>query len=536
MGKEESPQITRRVTRLSSSTAVTSNEVETEKITKPYKPTLNDFVFGGEQLSFNDLLSSFPARGNQIRELLRLLGPVNSPMLPLFVYGDPSTGKTSTILQIFRYLNRPFVYASCRTCYSLQILFESVLNQLLLHKKNAANGYSSTKRCIKPSDFVNFLREELTSVIEKLRSLKKLGSNKSAGKPNGNILYLIFDNLELIREWDKSSSALPFMFNLYDVLKMHEVGLIFISNTSPDTYYSNMGYTEHVPVYFPEYTEDDLRQILMRNQANRKLYSSFLDVVLRPFCRTTRRVDELSTAFSPLFRKYCEPLSDLASVPNEEMKRRLFSHFQPHIAPSLNEIFWVPSKSSTEAEINNDTRRKGSTRKSEVSDHFAQIDFHMSTSAKYLLISAFLASRNPATLDASLFDSTGGSDSRKRKRKASEKSMEQKEVAEQELLMKGPGTFPLERLLAIFQCITSAADSLDEEEHENDVLRVGGDCGLMSDVLLQLSSLCNANFIIKGGSCPLEGSTRYRSTVSEDLALKVARSLKFPLPNYLYRR
>jgi origin recognition complex subunit 5 len=110
-------------------------------------------------------------------------------------------------------------------------------------------------------------------------------------------------------------------------------------------------------------------------------------------------------------------LGDLASVPNEEMKRRLFSHFQPHIAPSLNEIFWVPSKSFTEAEINKDTRQKGSTRKSEVSDHFAQIDFHMSTSAKYLLISAFLASRNPATLDASLFDSTGGSDSRKRKRK-----------------------------------------------------------------------------------------------------------------------
>ena len=277
MGNEESPQITRRATRLSSSTPVTSNEVETEKITKPYKLTVNDFVFGGEKLSFNDLLSSFPARGNQIRELLRLLGPVNSPMLPLFVYGDPSTGKTSTILQIFRHLNRPFVYASCLTCYSLQILFESILDQLLLHKKNAANGYSSAKRCVKPSDFVNFLREDLTSVIEKLKSLKKVSSNKLAGKPNGNMLYLIFDNLELIREWDKSSTALSFMFNLYDVLKMHEVGLIFISNTSPDTYYSNMGYTEHVPVYFPEYTEDDLRQILMRNQPNRKLYSSFLE-------------------------------------------------------------------------------------------------------------------------------------------------------------------------------------------------------------------------------------------------------------------
>lgn len=105
----------------------------------------------------------------------------------------------------------------------------------------------------------------------------------------------------------------------------------------------------------------------------------------------------------------------------------------------------------------------------------------------------------------------------------SQKSLEQKETAEQELLMKGPGTFPLERLLAIFQCITSVAEgSIDEEEQENEGLGVQrGDGGLMSDVLLQLSSLCNANFIIKGGSCPLEGSTRYRSTVSEEMVLKV---------------
>jgi hypothetical protein len=101
--------------------------------------------------------------------------------------------------------------------------------------------------------------------------------------------------------------------------------------------------------------------------------------------------------------------------------------------------------------------------------------------------------------------------------------LEQKETAEQELLMKGPGTFPLESLLAIFQCITSIAEgSIDEEEQGNEGLEVqGGDSKLMSDVLLQLSSLCNANFIIKGGSCPLEGLTRYRSTVSEDMVMKV---------------
>lgn len=107
--------------------------------------------------------------------------------------------------------------------------------------------------------------------------------------------------------------------------------------------------------------------------------------------------------------------------------------------------------------------------------------------------------------------------------RSSEKAIEHKEMAEQELLMKGPGTFPMERLLAIFQCITSVADySLEEEDQGTNGTGVDfGDSGLMSDVLLQLSSLCNANFISKGGSCPLEGSTRYRSTVSEDMALKV---------------
>lgn len=107
--------------------------------------------------------------------------------------------------------------------------------------------------------------------------------------------------------------------------------------------------------------------------------------------------------------------------------------------------------------------------------------------------------------------------------RTSEKSKEQKETAEQESLTKGPGTFPLERLLAIFQCITSVSEvSIDEDEQGINRQGVcGGDNSLMSDVLLQLSSLCNANFIVKGGSCPLEGSTRYRSTVTEDMAVKV---------------
>ncbi|KAF5742732.1 origin of replication complex subunit 5 isoform X1 [Tripterygium wilfordii] len=525
--------LSKRAARCSSSATTRSNTVENRKPCKAHSLTIDELVFGREPLSLDDLLSSFPARTSQILELLHLFGPLNSPMLPVFVYGGASTGKTSVTLQILRHLNRPFVYSSCRTCYSARILFESILNQLLLHTKNEANGYSSIRRCERPSDFVNMLREALVDTINNLKG--RLGKSK-AGCANGRMIYLVFDSLELVQEWDKNSILLPFLFNLYDILKMPDIGLIFISSCSPDAYYSNMGYLDPIPLYFPEYTEDDIRQIFLRNQANRKLYSCFFDVVLRPFCRVTRRLDELSTAFSSLFKKYCEPLSDPMVAPNEEIKRRLFGHIQPHIAQALNEVFQVASQPSLEA--NRETQGRGIIRKPGSCGNLDEIDFHMSTSGKYLLISAFLASRNPATLDASLFDPKGGSDSRKRKRKASGKSLENKEIAEQDLLMKGPGTFPLERLLAIFQCITSVAeDFLDEEEQGDDLSRVEtGSILPMSDVLLQLSSLCNANFIIKGGSCPLEGTTRYRSTVSEELALKVARSLKFPLSKYLYRQ
>lgn len=129
-------------------------------------------------------------------------------------------------------------------------------------------------------------------------------------------------------------------------------------------------------------------------------------------------MDELFAAFKPLFEKYCEPLSDHGVVPGEDMKRRLFSHLKPHIGSYLNEIFKVSFLPSLEREAHEETKQKGNPKRLERSEEIEELEFHMSTCAKYLIISAFLASRNPATLDESLFDSTGGSNSsRKRKRK-----------------------------------------------------------------------------------------------------------------------
>ncbi|KAL9245371.1 hypothetical protein vseg_019033 [Gypsophila vaccaria] len=545
MGQEETLQSRRRTTRsLMSNAAVEVSKKSSSNVS--HVPTIDDLIYGvdDEPFSLDELISRFPGRKSQIFDVLAHIGPLNSPMLPLFIYGGASTGKTSIVLEIFRHLRRPFVYSSCRTCYSPKIVFESILNQLALHKRNEDNCYSSSKKCDKPSDFANILREGLVNVLDILKGKSSSSRSKKLASDNdrGEMIYLIIDNLELVREWDKSSTILPFLFGLYRSLGLPEVSIIFISKSSPDAYYSGSGYMEPIPLFFPGYTEKELREIFLLNKENRELYSSFLDIVLKIFIKVTKRVDELSMSFGPLYQKYCQPLNDQSSSfswetkqKREESKRRLYSHLEPHIAPFLNEAFRVSSFDDNEKA----DKGKGKAISKKSGAHGEELEFNMSISAKYLLISAFLASRNPATLDASLFDSTGGLDNRKRKRKSADKSLEKRVQEEQELLLKGPGTFPLERLLAIFQCLTSVGDiSVDDELQDDDDL-TGNEpyqSDLTSNVLLQVSSLCNANFISKGSSCPLEGSTRYRSTISEDLALKIARSLKFPLSRYLYRR
>lgn len=115
-------------------------------------------------------------------------------------------------------------------------------------------------------------------------------------------------------------------------------------------------------------------------------------------------------------------------------------------------------------------------------------------------------------------------------------SIEKNDSVVEDILIKGPGSFPLERLLAIYQCITSVVEGEfgEEQQPEDGVTMEGGKIGLMSDVLLQLSTLCNANFIVRSGSCPLEGSTRFRSTIDEDLALMVNLLVLFRMHQKLY--
>ncbi|KAG8061066.1 hypothetical protein GUJ93_ZPchr0003g16704 [Zizania palustris] len=432
--------------------------------------------------SVGELLDALPCRRAQAMDLIRLLVP--APALPLMLYGGAATGKTRTLLLALTNLrpSQRLVYASLRSLPSPRALFASLLSQL---GATSSSTFSRQRLPEKPSDFISALRNALTGIVSQ-----------------GEVVYLVFDNLDVVRSWDKGDQLLTLLFRLHDLLQLPQVVLVYVSSATPDAYYSMTGSVEPNYVYFSDYTVDEARDILIRGHPNPKLYSSFLSVALKPLFRVTRRVDELSAVLEPLFNRYSEPLGDLKAVSDEGIKRRLFEHVQPHLAVALSETFSVPMRASMHEIKDSGSAGKGS--------------------AKRQL--------------GALFDSTGGSDNRKRKRKSSQASLDMKDTMAEEMLMKGPGTFPLERLLAIFQCITSVSEDKHEVECADNKEPESGMTDLMSDVLLQLSTLCNSNFLSKSRSCPLESSARYRSNIDEDLALKVARSVSFPLSKYMYRR
>eukprot|EP00249_Psilotum_nudum_P013873 c24559_g1_i2 orf=463-1656(+) len=346
------------------------------------------------------------------------------------------------------------------------------------------------------------------------------------------VVYLIFDNAQMMLSWTGGFRLISGLLRLSEYTRLRNLGLIFISNVGPDAFFSGTGTLQPLPVYFRDYTDEELFQILLRGKIHADLYSSFLGAVLKPFSRATRRVTELSQALEPLFQKYLEPVLSGVVKPDEQGKRKLFFLLKPYISSALNLAFCF-SDIQSQSFPSGATIDKGGKRRSLMDINSKELDFEFSLCSKYLLLSAFVCSRNRPTLDATLFDSGGGVGSKKRRRKSSQHSIEKKELERQEKLLKGPGSFPLERLLAIFSCISVEMN----EDLGVDILSMHEDkCGMevTADVLMQLSTLVNANLLTKGSSDPLEGGARYRCNTDEELVQKVARSINFPLSRYLY--
>eukprot|EP00850_Spirogloea_muscicola_P006217 SM000029S10512 [mRNA] locus=s29:491654:495193:- [translate_table: standard] len=498
-----------------------------------------------------------------------LLGGERDAVPPILIYGGAETGKTSVVQEALALLGRPAAFVGCRSCHgSPRALFEAALDQLLGHERRSAGHYAAATRCERVADFVRLLPDAAARATarwerERAEPLEPLGRPPPA-------VYLIFDNAELLRSMDHSGGAslLPALLKLPELTGLPNLSIILISSVGWDGFWSGTGAQEPLAVHFPDYTDNDLCRILQARHPGSALYSAFLKATLQPFSRACRGVSELGEALEPLFAEYTRPVTEGRVLPDEGGRAKLYALVKRHIRPALSHAgkhqtsqhfrHQISHCFPVAAELPRHAPASGvcqwltaspvlvQSRSQTAGAHSEQLagrrkqaalEFELPMWSKFLLMAAYVASRNPATTDADFFGNhKGGLAKKKRRRRRSGGSAEdQQEFELQEARLRGPAAFPLRRLLAILRCM------LDPDD---EVCANGGSCmpllppgaPLPADALMQLATLASIDLVARSGGSAMDilsNSAKFRCTAPAELVHQVARSLGFPLKRYL---
>ena len=197
--------------------------------------------------------------------------------------------------------------------------------------------------------------------------------------------------------------------------------------------------------------------------------------------------------------------------------KRLWFHIEPHLRKCLSTVHLreVASKQLLcleQAEQAEQAGRVGETAAPALApgpaiNNVSRITVELPFYSKFLLISAFLASYNPAKSDKRFFVKHHG---KQRKTAASMKSKEQYNSQ-----LTGPRPFPLERLLAIFYNVV--------EEQVNPT----------ANIYSQVTSLVRLQLLTAVGQDMMD-QPKYKCNVSLDFVRTVAKTVQFDVYKYLY--
>lgn len=158
--------------------------------------------------------------------------------------------------------------------------------------------------------------------------------------------------------------------------------------------------------------------------------------------------------------------------------------------------------------------------------------FELPYVSKFLLLSAYIASRNKPTADRTVFDP-----SHSRRGRKSSQALDRQSEAAAEAVLRGPGPISLERLLHIFYCLYEQHGPQGDDQVIDDgqTFPLLGSLAFTlqrADVGMQLSSLVTLRLLSTSRGDMLEGLT-YRCHITEEVAYTIAANLKVQLTEYL---
>uniref|UniRef100_F6TBB0 Origin recognition complex subunit 5 n=2 Tax=Ciona intestinalis TaxID=7719 RepID=F6TBB0_CIOIN len=424
--------------------------------------------------------NSLPARNRQIEQLTNLFGEKHHHTVEsLYIYGHTGSGKSCVLNHVLVGNDLFHVVVNCIECYTTNLLFSTILEALSFEEGRI--------RCDNMNDFVRCLRK----IVEE-REVEET-------------LYIVFENCERLR--DKDPILLPALLNLKELTGLN-LCAIFVSELPWEKFYNGTAIRDPYVMFFPDYSKDELVEVLCHlrpQETDLEFYKQYVGLVLSMFFFAFRDLRELRHLVEINFSFYEQPIVDGKLTKDD--KHKLWKNIEPHLTSSLQKLLMREAcngRQSNEPELTESIKAydlsKGNTVKSQ---NLVELPFY----SKFLLISSYIASYNPSSTDRRFFLKHAG---RMRKTARSMKKDDHKNCH-----LRGPHSFPLDRMMAIFYSI------VDEV--------VPPSAGLFS----QISSLVSLHLLAQLGQDQLD-MPKYKCTVSLDFITAISKTVNFDVIRYLY--
>ncbi|KAK0626172.1 origin recognition complex subunit 5 C-terminus-domain-containing protein [Immersiella caudata] len=470
-----------------------------------------------DELLFSALSRTFPCRDAQIRALAALLHPTAAPCQNLVIYGTEATGKSAITSALLAKLGSDEVsddgaglkYAIVNSieCITSRHLFESAVAKVAA----ALQWDRPPSKC-----------ESLAQLTVELSRMLKYTS-----RPDGFRFVLVFDGID--RQREAPPTLLPALARLSEIVSC--LTSVFIV-TSPPANFLRTSFVPHL--HFPNYTKPEFVAILSTTpppplpntnaQDTAELWSRFTaavhDALARAASRTLPSVQDACTALWP---RFTAPILAGTHTPREFSKLLVASriHFQDErlLDPSL---ITTPS-----AQPSQPTPTQSLT----------DLASLLPTTARLLLLSAYLASHNPTRHDLTLF-STHHHGRRRRRGGLSVPGAgrgghrgqrnKHRKIARKLL---GAHAFVLERMMAIFTAVRGEWDSAGYERD--------GEAGAdVADVGMAIATLASLRLLVRvggqtTGGDPLDRGGKWRVNCGWEVVRGLGRSMGVEVEEWL---
>ncbi|XP_011862114.1 PREDICTED: origin recognition complex subunit 5 [Vollenhovia emeryi] len=420
--------------------------------------------------------SNIVCREKVLARLYSLIGEADEPMPEsLFVYGHMATGKSLIVQSLLDHLKYNVSYVNCIEHLGNKHVYKYILDDLAATAEELGGDVRS--RCDNIMDFI--------------LALKKISDNDE--RP----IVLVFDKCHKIRHFD--ATFLPAILRLRELSGVN-ICTILISEIVWDKFNTKIGASKPVKIYFPQYTKDELAQLLSLDKpANygTDFYKNYLNLFLSVYFRFCRDLNELRHMAKVNFAKYVEPIESKRIEPDNVAA--LWRNISATLKSNLEIIYLRVSTGDFLQPDQQMSREIESTTK-------LALSFELPFYAKYMLIAAYLASYNPAKYDKHIFMKQ-----RSKKRKKLRSIKRTREDGQ-----KRSRVFTISRMLAIFCAI------LDEKVDIN------------ANLLAQISTMCQLGLLsIVGDNVTQLDETKFKCCASHDFIIVVAKTIGFEIKNYL---